>query len=295
MSSGRSKKRPRVFAGNRKAKQAQVPPETGAVGDTSSVPPSASSKKLRTNPLPSGGVTSGVSAVFLRPRSTGEASSSVAVSDGALTGNRIIECSSIVSLASQMKCPTCGNSCIATEDFSSRRGLVTRIKIQCAAECGWFHLLSDSYNSNMNVQAGLASRTAGFGQTSLTTFCGMMDLPPPVTPAASADINDKVLEASTKVVREEALAASAALHDKASAGTLFVPSRLVEADNEEHEDSDSELGHVSEGSDLSDDEATDLPPSVRGSGKPLDITVTFDGTWSRRGFTALYGVVVVMS
>ena len=27
----------------------------------------------------------------------------------------------------------------------------------------------------------------------------------------------------------------------------------------------------------------------------LDITVTCDGTWSKRGFTALYGVVVVAS
>ena len=27
----------------------------------------------------------------------------------------------------------------------------------------------------------------------------------------------------------------------------------------------------------------------------IDVTVTSDGTWSKRGFTALYGVVVVMS
>ena len=29
--------------------------------------------------------------------------------------------------------------------------------------------------------------------------------------------------------------------------------------------------------------------------EPLDVTVTFDGTWSKRGFTALYGIVVVIS
>ena len=27
----------------------------------------------------------------------------------------------------------------------------------------------------------------------------------------------------------------------------------------------------------------------------IDVTVTCDGTWSKRGFTALYGVLVVMS
>jgi len=60
-----------------------------------------------------------------------------------------------------------------------------------------------------------------------------------------------------------------------------VPPRLVEPDNEEHKDSDSELSDISKGADLSDHEVTDLPPSVRGSNKPLDITVTFDGTWSQ--------------
>jgi len=73
-----------------------------------------------------------------------------------------------------------------------------------------------------------------------------------------------------------------------------VLARPVEADNEEHEDSDSELSDVSEDSDLSDHEVTDLPPSVRSSKKPLDITVTFYDMWSKRGFTALYGVVVVI-
>lgn len=31
-----------------------------------------------------------------------------------------------------------------------------------------------------------------------------------------------------------------------------------------------------------------------GSGDVLDVTVTFDGTWSKRGFTAPYGVCYVL-
>ena len=30
-------------------------------------------------------------------------------------------------------------------------------------------------------------------------------------------------------------------------------------------------------------------------GDVIDVTVTYDGTWSRRGFVAAYGVVVVLS
>jgi len=85
--------------------------------------------------------------------------------------------------------------------------------------------------------------------------------------------------------------------NRACVGTQLVPLCLDEADNNEHEDSgrDCELSDFNEDPDLSDYEATELPPSVCGSKKPCDITVTFDGTWSKLGFTALYGVVVVIS
>jgi len=41
---------------------------------------------------------------------------------------------------------------------------------------------------------------------------------------------------------------------------------------------DSDLSGVSQGFDLSDHKYTDLSPSVRDSGKPLDFTITLDGT-----------------
>jgi len=81
-------------------------------------------------------------------------------------------------------------------------------------------------------------------------------------------------------VRKNKIAASAELHDKASAGTLLVPSCLVEANIDEHEGSDDELSKVSKGSDLSDHEATYLNTSVCSSKDLHDITITFDGIWS---------------
>ena len=220
---------------------------------------------------------------------------------------------------------------------------MTRIKVQCSTDCGWFHYLSDSYDKSqtiVNTQLVLAARTVGMSQTLLTTFCGMMDMPPPICTIAYSNCNKLVLAASNKEVMKEQLAASAELHDMAAAGTLFVPSPLVEAhsDSEEVVESGSELEEDESDCDTDDCEGTsdlsdsddcegtsdlsdsddcegisDLRDSDDGEGtsdlsdhedaqsrrpggvEPIDVTVTFDGTWSKRGFTALYGVGVVTS
>jgi len=104
------------------------------------------------------------------------------------------------------------------------------------------------------------------GITTLTTFCGVMDVHPPVCFGVSSPINnDRVLEASKKAAGESNIATLVDYCDKTSAGTLFVSPCLVEANNEEHEGSDNKLSDVSDDSDLSNHEATDLPPSVRGN------------------------------
>ena len=177
----------------------------------------------------------------------------------------------------------------------------------------------------------------GMSQTLLTTFCGMMDMPPPICSKAYAKCNNLVLAASKKEVMKEQLAASAELHDMAAAGTLFVPSPLVEADSDselEEDESDCDTDDCEGTSDLSysddcegtslrdsddcegtsdlsdseDCEGSDLRDSDDGEGtsdlsdhenaqsrrpggvEPIYVTVTYDGTWSKRGFTALYGV-----
>ena len=60
-------------------------------------------------------------------------------------------------------------------------------------------------------------------QTLLTTFCGMMDIPPPTCKKSYGNSNKLVLEASKKAVKEERFAASAELHALAADGTLFLP------------------------------------------------------------------------
>ena len=211
---------------------------------------------MTVEPPPSTSFTSRSSRVLLRPRPTkdggGEASSSVTETGNLeLSGNRLLYCSSIVSFVSQLKCPSCRSSLSVTEDFSSQKGLVSRIKVQCSTDCGWFHYLSDSYDkckTIVNTQLVLAARTVGMSQMLLTTFCGMMDMPPPICAKVYANCNELVLAASNKEVMKEQLAASAELHAMAAAGTLFVPPPLVEADTDSEE-------VVESGSELEEDES----------------------------------------
>ena len=71
--------------------------------------------------------------------------------------------------------------------------------------------------------------------------------------------------------------------------------------SEDDEDTSDSEGDSSE--DTSDSSSSDGSQNERGctspatgwTTDPLDITVTFDGTWSKRGFTAMHGVVVVIS
>ena len=110
-------------------------------------------------------------------------------------------------------------------------------------------------------------------------------------------INELVLVASKKAVKEDRFAASTELHALAAAGNLFIPPPLVEADSDSEpvEVAVDDEGDFDPGDcvgTLHDDEDTQ---SHCPGGEPIDVTVTYDGTWSKRGFTALYGAGVVAS
>ena len=137
---------------------------------------SASQKKLRVDPTLSG-TTSGTSGVLLRPRTAeGKVLTEPEVGaswDGGssadswgMTGIRTVRCENLVSLARLFKCPDCDSrSLSADEDIATRRGLSSRIAFRCAA-CGWFHYLSDSYDS----QQTLVNTRSVLHWTNATTF-----------------------------------------------------------------------------------------------------------------------------
>ena len=177
------------------------------------------------------------------------------------------------------------------------------------------YYLTDSYDSSqlaLNTQSVLAMRLMG----RVRRPCTMMDLPLGV---AFVNHVNKILTASNDAVRADQLASSEELHAMSADGTLFVPPPVLEGDVDEGSRSESDQSSVSlgdfneEGSDDSDDDESDsvsdadsdtdgsdggavVPiPAPVWTTDPLDVTVTFDGTWSKRGFTALYGVVVIAS
>lgn len=111
-----------------------------------------------------------------------------------------------------------------------------------------FNSYSDSAKS-LNARSILGMRTIGRGHRSLESFCGMMDMLPPVTQTAFSTHNQALGDASKMMALQNMLDASKHLH-------------------------------ALHGED----------PDV-----VIDIAVTCDGTWSKRGFTATHGLVVIIA
>ena len=345
------KKRPKRFQGTAIHKMPRLDPAPEAEAEEITVR-SASSKKLLgpyIEPTQEG-FTSGDSSMLLRRRKQPGGSGCGDPTSGGpseedswvMKGHRWFDCENVLAFIDRMKCPDCSSPMSVTEDSSCRRGHVTRMPVTCT-KCDFVHYLADSYDSRqtgLNTQSVLAARMIGKGQKSLETFCAVMDLPPPVQTPGYTKCSKVILEASSDAVQAEFLASADQLRAMSVAGTLFVPSPLVEQDSDSDCGSEGADEAVSQGGDadvpshsdqgeaessFEDDEESscngsnnddqsddgqscddqsalcsdeDLSVSYLGrvwSSEPLDITVTFDGTWSKRGFTAIYGVVVVVS
>ena len=82
----------------------------------------------------------------------------------------------------------------------------------------------------MNTRSVLAARMIGKGHQSLDTFCGMMDLPPPVTSRAHTECAKKILRATEETVRVQSISAAKELHAMSAKGTLFVPPLIANVD-----------------------------------------------------------------
>ena len=192
-------------------------------------------------------------------RSSHPSASSTCESDdyvymGELKGYRLVNCERLSQAVSESGvCSGCGSPLTVRENLVSRRGLVSKLVVCCTnIACNREVKISDPYASDaksLNVRSVVAMRTIGRGQASLQTFCGMMDMLPPVTPTSFSEHTKVLAGFSVETASENMLAASAHLHQ------------------------------------LHGVELTDV----------IDVAVTCDGTWSKCGFTATYGVVVVIA
>ena len=172
---------------------------------------------------------------------------------GEKAGYRLISCERLDQAPSSHKCSVCLSPCTLEEDLATRRGLVSKLVIRCTnAACGKEVVLSDPYSQeakSLNARSVLGMRAIGRGRASLESFCGLMDMLPPVSGPSYCDHNQHLARVSLECCFENMLAASAHLHQLHSAD----PRALI------------------------------------------DVAVTCDGTWSKRGFTATHGVIVVIS
>ena len=212
----------------------------------------ASSKKLAIVPrCPSvGGPAGNLRSSCLSMPSAGESSSSV----GELRGYRLIKCEEYIqSLSETGKCPTCRSPLTLREELATRRGLVSKLMTSCTnTACDYEIVMSDPRSEgakSLNARSVLGMRAIGRGRSSLESFCGLMDMLPPLATAAFSRHNEAHAKAADQSAIRSMLCASAYLHE------------LRPAD----------------------------PSDV------IDVLVTCDGTWCKRGFTATHGVVVVIS
>ena len=112
-------------------------------------------------------------------------------------GNRLIGCDALSQFVHLLRCPDCDSNLIVTEGVTNRRGLVTKLMVECEGEevteeererreevrkerqrtgkkCGWTHTLTDPYSQkakSLNCMSVFGSRMIGKGRTGHWTKC----------------------------------------------------------------------------------------------------------------------------
>ena len=165
------------------------------------------------------------------------------------------------------KCPLCSGDIASNCDVSKRFGLNLTIDISCVDEsCGWVQSFQtskglarndvseplrnrDRQSYPINNRFVLAMREIGKGFTGMEKFCGLMNMPPPMSKTTITEKIPEILNAYSSAAEASMLAAAS-----------------------EHQPDDV-------------DSNTDV----------TDIGVSLDGTWQRRGYSSLNGVVTAIS
>ena len=176
------------------------------------------------------------------------------------SGHRILDISYLNAvLMSSVACASCNERGTVgiCSDYTMQSGISVPMCLTCTA-CGQSTAVETSKlvsgdrkarREELTTRAVLAMQSVGCGHSGLRKFCGVVDLPPPLSPS-NYQKHAKAIHDAAKQEAEESM-------------NLAVRSLRTQAHIEESE--------------------------------TLDISVSCDGTWARRGFTLLHGVVVVAS
>lgn len=175
-----------------------------------------------------------------------------------IEGYRLMDMEIMQVIISQLCCPECGdaNTIFLEEDEYKRKGLSSFLSLKCSCgyqNCFYTSKVVDKVDENkggmkpyeVNYRAVYATRSIGIDHSGLETFCGILNMPKPMTACNYNNISN-IFRDAAKEVAEKSM--NAAIND------------LRKQDDE-----------------------------------MIDIGVSVDGTWQRRGFSSLNGVVAAIS
>ena len=156
------------------------------------------------------------------------------------------------------KCPECGNNINIVHEVHKKKGLAHFFSVTCNSEiCDWSDILSSSktVNSNLrgsksyeiNLRTCIAFREIGRGYKSISSFCKLMNTPPPMDSKSYRKSFTTLYRAYTEAAHQSITAAAV--------------------------------------------EVTGTPDEAG----VKNVRASFDGTWQRRGYSSLNGVVGCIS
>ena len=164
-------------------------------------------------------------------------------------------------------CPEYKNQLEIKTDMSQKKGLSLCLEFKCI-KCEWrkcFYTSKEVKNDNrgassyeVNYLSIIAMREIGRGHTSLSTLCGIMNLPPPMNIKAYNDMQEKIASVYKEVANQSMQNAANEFRFKQQ------HDRIVEMIDNNFENAIA------------------------------DITVSGDGSWQKRGFSSL-NVLVTLS
>ena len=122
----------------------------------------------------------------------------------------------LASVTRRASCNVCGSGLTDRENLGIRMGFCTKLTLSCTNPLctGDEDAFSDHYlhSKALNSRFILAARMCGRGSAGLETICGVMCLPPPVTPKSYSTHNSLLKKFVHNVRVESCKSASAQLH-----------------------------------------------------------------------------------
>ena len=175
------------------------------------------------------------------------------------------------------KCPECASNIQPNVDFSCKKGFVNKCVVNYP-QCYGTYLsknvkVSEHSRYDLNVRSIVAFREIGRGLAHMETFSRIMNMPPPLSKSNYQElVNDMspgYLNAMKDSMKDAAKNAKTSILEAANS-----ESATVESDTEETVNNEVDNREIAD--------------------EILDCDVSLDGSWQRRGYASLNGIVSVI-